>query len=285
MSSSQNIQAEVGIVVPTLGERVDWLRDCIASIVRQIDSTRIKVVLVGPDSPNIRAIAELFDVQVLFRPARGLSAAINEGFALLSDCEFVTWLGDDDLLAPGSLLESVNAMRRKPTANFVYGNTRYIDKNGASIYSAPATSFAPIYMRWGKDFVPQPGSLLRGEAVFSETPPVDPQLRNAMDLDLFLRLSRPGRKSWSYINTEVSAYRLHDGAITANKGGLDESDVVRARYTGALARRIAGRTRSARLLGERALVWLQWRLCKPAVPLVNGVPYTQPGAYLLASRL
>ncbi len=52
-----------------------------------------------------------------------------------------------------------------------------------------------------------------------------------MDLDLFLRLSRPGRKSWSYINTEVSAYRLHDGAITANKGGLDESDVVRASFT------------------------------------------------------
>lgn len=284
MSSLQNSQPEVGVVIPTLGERGDWLRDCVASVVRQSGSTRTRVVLVGPDSPNIRAAADLFNAEMLLRPARGLSAALNEGLAVLSDCEFVTWLGDDDLLAPGSLQAAVRAMRQKPTANFVYGNTRYIGKNGESIYSAPATSFAPVYMRWGKDFVPQPGSLLRGKAVFSKSPPIDPQLRNAMDLDLFLRLSKPGRASWSYINTEVSAYRLHDGAITANKGERDESDVVRARYVSPLAGRFALRTRSVRLFAERALVWLQWRFCKPRIPLVNGVPYTQPGAYLPGSR-
>ncbi|WP_307212019.1 glycosyltransferase [Microbacterium testaceum] len=273
----------IGIVVPTMGERADWLRDCVASVASQLAPTD-RIVMVGPHSETLRTIADQFELTALFRPARGLAAAINEGFEELAGCDYLTWLGDDDILAPGAIDVALSALEANPAANFVYGNTRYIDARGQSIYSAPATSLAPYYMRVGKDFVPQPGSLLRASALLAHQPPIDPMLRNAMDLDMFLRLSTAGRSSWCYVNREVSAYRVHGGAITANKEGVDESAAVRARYLSSRSAPWLRLFRRPRLFVEKAVVWIQWRACKPTVPRVNGVPYTQPGAYMSILR-
>lgn len=266
----------VGVVIPTLGERAEWLRDCIESVLAQ-DCYPTHVLLVGPGNELLRSLSAEYKIELIEAEPRGLSNAINTGFsALLTDCAFVTWLGDDDLLAPGSL-EAARSRLKVTTANFVYGNTRYIDAQGASIYVSKPTSVAPWYMRFGKDFVPQPGSLIRSDSI-SRRPVVDESLKNSMDLELFLYLSRPGRKSWSYVNQELSAYRLHPGAITSQKGVRDESDAVRNEYQPAIWKKMAPAWVPIRKFAEKALVWVQWRVSKPPVPLLNGREYIEPGA-------
>lgn len=273
----------IGVVVPTLGERPDWLAACLHSLITQ-DVDNVQIVIVGPDTPALRAIALRFSTDFLARTPAGLSDAINAGFdMLLPRSKYVTWLGDDDLLAPGSLRSVRASLDSAPRATFAYGDTRYIDGAGNAIYLSRPTRFAPMYMRVGKDFVPQPGSLVRSSAL-PRRPALDPALRNSMDLDLFLYLSRTGKESWAYVRREVSAYRLHADAITAKKGSFDESEAVRKKYYPRGWRYIARPAAAPRRFLERALVWFQWRLCKPAVPQISDLPYTRAHAALTTDK-
>lgn len=254
--NTANRNNRVGIVVPTLGKRPEWLRLCLRSITSQTEQANI--VLVGPTSSDLEAIAELHGVKFLAEDRRGLSRAINSGWNLLSqEVEYFTWLGDDDLLAPGSLKLTAETLRANPTASFVYGRTMYIDESGNTIYRSFPTRYAPTYLRFGQDYIPQPGSLLRVSAV-DWSPLLDETLKNAMDLDLFLRLSEPGSDTWVYLPVELSAYRIHGEAITQQKGTADESDHVRDRYRSTCARKIALVVKKPRAILEKIYIWTLW---------------------------
>ena len=92
----------VGIVVPTLGNRPDYLEQCLRSIRSAGDA---HVLLVAPASFDSSALKSygLID-SVVIDPSEGLPAAINQGIKELPfTAEYVNWLGDDDLLTEGSL--------------------------------------------------------------------------------------------------------------------------------------------------------------------------------------
>lgn len=246
----------VGIVVPTLGTRPEWLDCCIRSITTQTEKANI--LLVGPSTAALQSVADSHGIGFLAEDRRGLSRAINSGWDLLSgDAEYFTWLGDDDLLAPGSLKLTADTLQANPMASFVYGRTMYIDESGNTIYRSYPTRHAPRYIRIGQDYIPQPGSLLRVSAV-DWSPLLDETLKNAMDLDLFLKLSKRGPSSWVYLPTELSAYRIHGEAITQQKGPGDESDHVRDRYRSNRARKVATALRAPRKILEKIYVWSLW---------------------------
>ena len=155
----------IGMIIPTLGTRPRWLSQCLKSL--EMQSYRpLDVLIVGPDLQLLRKLADRHQVGFLPSVPNGLSCAINQGWdALAPECEYLAWLGDDDLLAPGSLSMSVTALNGHPRAAFTFGRTRFIDESSASIYVSTPTSFAPRYMRIGQDYLPQPGSLIRRSAV------------------------------------------------------------------------------------------------------------------------
>ena len=256
--------ATVGLVVPTLGTRPEWLDQALTSIKRnKVEGISVRVVVVGPANEVVIDASRKFGYQVLAQTGRGLSNAINTGWnELASTCQFFSWLGDDDLLSPLSLASAVEALKEHSEAKFVYGRTRYIDAQGNSIYTSRPTRWAPRYMKIGKDFVPQPGSLIRTQCV-TWTPLLDENLKNAMDLDLFLKLSYR-QTTWIYLKRELSAYRLHGGAITSNKGSLDESDSVRDRYRSHRIAKIARFTGTPRSFLEKLVIWFPWHWPKSA---------------------
>ena len=91
------MNSSVGIVVPTLGTRPDYLRQCLTSI-RAAGDARIHIV--APGSLCLGSVIEpdLFDA-VIDDPGLGLAAAIDTGMHSFPDSVvFVNWLGDDDEL-------------------------------------------------------------------------------------------------------------------------------------------------------------------------------------------
>lgn len=218
----------VGIVVPTLGTRTEWLDGALATIVGQTGAD-VRVIVVTPNFAQVNAIAQRHGVEVLHSTTPGLSAAVNEGWGELSDCEFLTWLGDDDLLAPGGVAASLDYLYKHPKAVATYGNVRYMDASGRTIFVTRPRQLAAAYLTWGKDLVPQPGSLVRRSAL-GETGALDTSLRYAMDLDLFLKLKVVGKVA--YLDREVAAFRLHAGSITGSNNSSHEASEVRARYLG-----------------------------------------------------
>lgn len=225
-------KSKVLVVIPTLGERLDLLRETLQSLTTQA-SLRPDIVVVCPaKNKAARALAEQFGAEIVDDPKepRGISAAVNAGFAESKPWhEYGAWMGDDDLLRPNTLHHTASLLDLHPKAVVAFGYCDYIDSNGKRIFTSKAGRLAPWIMTWGPNLVPLPGALFRLSAV-KKVGVYDPTLKYAMDLDMLLRL----RKVGSFINTGqvVGAFRWHPDSTTVagRKASLAEAKLIKRRY-------------------------------------------------------
>ena len=216
------------IIVPTLGTRIDFLRQCLASISSQ--DTPANIVVVCPrESTEARSLAHQHHATVIDDPG-ALPKAINAGATQLQpQHEFINWLGDDDLLEPDSLTLTSKTLDQHPKATVAFGACRYIDHNNRALWISKAGKWAPRVLCWGPDLIPQPGMLVRTEA-WIKAGGVDESLTMAFDLDLLLKLKQLG----PLIDCKevVASFRWHMTSLTASdrSRNLDESEEVKRRY-------------------------------------------------------
>jgi GT2 family glycosyltransferase len=228
----------IRLVVPTLGQRVDYLRLCLESVLDQ--SCEADVVVVAPMSAiEARNLCEVAGVTVIEDPG-GLSAAINKGAGHPPmDYEFINWLGDDDLLLPGALAKTRRALQLRPRAVLAFGRCRYVDPSGQLIGTSRAGRLAPWLMRWGPDLVPQPGMLVSGDA-WRKVGGLDETLKYAMDLDLLLKLRQVG--PFIALDEDLACFRWHPNSLTVadRSDSVREAEQVKRRYYGVRTQRFAG---------------------------------------------
>ena len=218
----------IGLVVPTLGQRPGFLNQTLDSIADQQE--QVQVVVVCPrEAIRVRELVEERSLPWLPDPG-SLPGAINEGVASLDPTvEFVSWLGDDDLLTPGSLTMTSTALSRDSAAVLAYGGCRYIDESGRSLWVNRAPRLAEMVLSWGPQLIPQPGMLVRRSAWVSAGG-LDESLRFAFDFDLLLKLKRVG--SFVSVPEVVSAFRWHAQSLTVSdrSENIRESEIVKRRY-------------------------------------------------------
>ncbi|OJX62637.1 MAG: hypothetical protein BGO95_07920 [Micrococcales bacterium 73-13] len=225
------------VVVPTLGRRLDYLRESLGSIRAAGDA---RILLVAPAAfVADELIAEgLADAKSDERRP-GLTAAINQGFAEAGDeIEYLAWLGDDDRLHPGALEDAVEALDRRPRASGAYGACDYIDGEGRQVWRNRSGWWAAPLLRLGPNLVPQPGSLFRRSAI-EEVGPLREDLGWAMDFDLFIRLSKVGRLV--YLPRTVADFRWHADSLTvrARRESVREASAVRVSHLPAWLRPVS----------------------------------------------
>ncbi len=219
---------EVLIVIPTLGQRVDYLRQTLESIRNQ--QVEVDITVVTPVSATAaRALAHEFNARVMDDPG-SLPAAINLGvFEAGGQHRYVNWLGDDDLLTDQSLESTIGALKATPRAVVAYGSCRYIDPQGKELWISRAGKWADRILAWGPDLIPQPGMLVRKEA-WDLVGGVDESLSHAFDLDLLLKLKNQGE--FTPVDQVVSCFRWHPESLTVSdrSKSLDESEEIKRRY-------------------------------------------------------
>ncbi|MBO9520722.1 MAG: glycosyltransferase [Nocardioidaceae bacterium] len=225
------------MIVPTLGRRPDLLRLCLDSIASQ-QVGDIDIVLVAPPGTGVEAVAEQYEARFVADPGRGgLSGALNAGLAAARPgTTYAAWLGDDDLLSLGSLQRTTSLLDQRPDAVMAFGWCDYIDERGEVVFRSRAGRLAAWILGWGPNLVPQPGSLMRYDAVMA-VGALDESVRLAMDLDLFLRLRRRGRLV--AIPATLASFRWHADSATVQgeSVSMEESDRLRMRYMHPLAAR------------------------------------------------
>lgn len=225
------------IVVPTLGTRPELLEQCLDSIVSQGVPVDVRIVAPLGNDPA-QNLATRFGAE--FSPDPGsLAGAINLGIAQAkSHHEYVNWLGDDDLLEPGSLASTVNVLDANKECVLAYGACRYIDGQGKELWISRAGKWAPRILKWGPDLIPQPGMLIR-KSSWEEVGGLDESFRFAFDLDLLLKLQRLG--SLRDVGQVVSSFRWHGDSLTVGdrSTSLRESEFARRRALGAVANKLA----------------------------------------------
>ena len=224
------------VVVPTLGTRPEYLQRCLTSIANQ--EVAADIVIVAPDKPEIREIAQRFCASHLTDPG-SQTKAINLGVgAAQPHHEFVNWLGDDDLLEPGSLSTVIKALDLNAKAVAAYGACRYIDENDAELWISKAGPWANRILKWGPDLIPQPGMLVRTTA-WHQVGGVDESFRFAFDLDLLLKLQKLGQLI--DVGQVVSNFRWHADSLTVGdrSENLRESEIAKRRALSPTARKFA----------------------------------------------
>jgi hypothetical protein len=232
--------------------------------------------LVTPEEAPVSELVQSFGLEHVVCRKPGLSAAVNAAWRLGTE-EFVTWLGDDDLLSPGSLEVTESTLRANPGKGFVYGRARYIDGDGSTLFVSRPTRYAASYLRYGKNFVPQPGSLVNRDCAV-RAGMLDETLHNAMDQDLFTRLHL--MHGSVYVAKELAAFRLHDSNISVIKGGTDEGTSIRDRYVGSTIGLLTNKAINASL--SRAFYASQRRLpSRPPAVRSDGLCYTSPVGHVL----
>lgn len=236
VSASRQSGARALLVVPTLGRRAS-LRETLSSIRSQ--GVQVDIAIVAPTGVHmVNDLAAAFDAVLLPDPG-SLAKAINFGVEhTLNGHAYVSWLNDDDLLEPGSLLATMKVLDDDPAAVAAFGACRYIDADGEELWVSRAGAWAPRILSWGPDLIPQPGMLIRASA-WHEVGGLNDSYQLAFDLDVLLRLKRIGRLV--YVDRIVSSFRWHADSLTVDDRtrNLAESEQAKRASLGPFARKCA----------------------------------------------
>ena len=201
----------IGIVVPTLGSRPEYLLEALESI---RNAGKCFIVIVAPIQADVdKVIDRSFFDELVEDPMQGLVEAINTGVrALPQQIEYFNWLGDDDTLTPNSLRMSSSPLKDDPEIVCVFGMCQYINQDGQPIYKNKSGRFAVPLLKFGPQLIPQPGALFRRTS-FNKVGGLDPTYECAFDLDLLLKLKKIGKIH--YIPYQLSSFRWHSDSLSA----------------------------------------------------------------------
>lgn len=226
----------VGMVVPTLGERPDLLAQTLASITGQ-DGVDLRLVVVTPEARVATLRAAHPGVDVVAEAGGGIAAAIEAGWEAIGPVDAVAWLGDDDLLAPGSLMAASTSLLRDPRASMVYGRCHYIDVDGGLVCEIRPGRVAIPLLRLGRNLIAQPGALYRRTAV-EAIGGLDREITLAFDCDLHLRLAKAGRAT--YLPVVLGAARTHADSLTTaqREASVAQLELVTKRVRGSRVERL-----------------------------------------------
>ena len=235
--TSPSATERVGIVVPTIGGRPEYLPLALKSI---RDAGNAYVILVGNKGFDASGFLKsgLID-EYLDEPEPGLAAKINFGFrALPKDVRFINWLGDDDLLTPGSLTSAADRLAESDSPVLVFGGCEYIDPHGKPIFTNKSGQWAVPLLRVGPQLIPQPGALYRRDA-FERIGGLSNKFGWAFDFELFYSLSEIGKAV--YLPKVLANFRWHPGSLSVSRRreSVSEASAVRKAHLPKVLRAIS----------------------------------------------
>jgi GT2 family glycosyltransferase len=227
----------VGVVVPTIGQRPQYIESTLRSI-RNAGETF--VVLVGRKDFNGKTHADsgLVDLYIDEEDS-SLPGKINQGFrALPKEIEYITWVGDDDLLSANALLAAVALLDGPEKPIMVFGHCQYIDSDGNDVLVKRTGSWAVPLLTFGPQLIPQPSAVFRRDA-FEKVGGLSRKYEFAFDFDLFLKLTKLGKSV--FVDAITSSHRWHETSLTYSRrwDSVKEASVVRVANLPAIARMVS----------------------------------------------
>lgn len=185
-------EADILVVLPTLGTRHNLLRNALTTVEEQRREVALRLALVCPkDASEARDLAVEFGAEIVDDPGRGMSAAMNAGRAIAGAEKYTIWLGDDDGYMPGGLRILKSLLDANPRALVAYGGCHYVDQSGKVLWTSSAGRWARKLIGFGPNLIPHPAALVRIDALDS-IGGYREDLSLAMDLDVFLQLKKQG---------------------------------------------------------------------------------------------
>jgi glycosyltransferase involved in cell wall biosynthesis len=214
--------------------RADYLRKAIDSVRQQsVGDFVMRIVDDASTDATPDLLAELDDDRICWarQPTnRGWLENCNAALSLV-DTEYVTLLGDDDLMLPGALERAMDFLDAHPECSFVHAGVHIIGTHDEIL--VPDTNWTQDLtqdtVETGAEFIEK--SMRLGNRVVSQTVmmrskllpavPFDPRDGPVADFTLWLKLALAG--SVGFIATPAVSYRVHPGSDSARWGSPTDS--------------------------------------------------------------
>lgn len=204
-----------------------FLTDCMEGVAKQGREVQHVIVDDGSSDDSVDVIKSYPSGRISWaeKPNGGLSHTLN-ACAALSDGEWLGWLNADDYYFPGTFDVVQEAIERNPDADFIFGDSIYVDEAGrllglhaqhrinGSVLRWMSTHIAPVAMFFRKSALPP--------SVFDE------ELLLLMDWDICLGYLQQGSQ-FVYLPRPLGAFRRHEKQAS-RPASAAEHQRVRSRY-------------------------------------------------------
>ena len=129
-------QPLISIVMPVYNPPVDWLRECLESVLAQY-YPHWQLCIADDASSDPEVLALLADyaakdprIEVIYREHNGHICAASNSALELARGEFVALLDHDDRLSPAALFHVVEALQNRPDAGLLYSDEDKLNASG-----------------------------------------------------------------------------------------------------------------------------------------------------------
>lgn len=191
------------------------LADTLASVRAQTCQDVEHIFVDGGSTDGTLALLDAYpgNKRLLRDVKGGISRAMNAGIEAATG-EFVAHLHSDDYYASEEVLARVAARLAASGRDWLFGSIAVL-KDGAVTPPPPLRPFSYFALASGKAFIPHPAVFVR-RALFARAGAFDPQLKYAMDIDLWLRLA--ALSAPATLDRPLAVFRDHPGSVSsANK--------------------------------------------------------------------
>lgn len=214
----------IALVVPTTWTRPNELDACIDAINKTRETCPLDPYILGP---AVEGVSIPNGWGSLLDAGNGLVVELNKALLALAEThEFVTWIGDDDLLISDGFSQLVRCAHSDSISGAFYGQVSYISPSNERLGVSKFGVFASATLAFGPNLVPQPGSLLRSTAL-KRVGGLDTSLQLAFDHKLFLDIKKDS--GLTYVPHEVASFRWHPDSLTVRARKQSVSESLRAK--------------------------------------------------------
>jgi glycosyltransferase involved in cell wall biosynthesis len=161
------------------------------------------IVIDGGSTDGSLAIIDSYRERLAYwvsEPDDGQTAALIRGFDRATG-DIYCWLNSDDLFEPNTLHEVAEYFAANPEVQFVYGDSRWIDRDGGRIKHKREHGWNRFVWLYDHNFVAQASAFWRAD-LYRAVGGLDRSFDLAMDADLWARFAelttpRHVRRFWS----------------------------------------------------------------------------------------
>lgn len=219
------------ITINLNGDR--FLAESIDSVLRQTHQNLELLIIDGGSSDGSLATIQTADerdsrVYWISEPDQGIADAMNKGICLATG-ELVAFLHSDDRYPDLDTLSTVSAcFSSQPETLWLTGGIDLINSAGQVFKSFPVRKYS--YRRLVRsNILFHPATFVRTETLRT-CGMFNPELRLAMDYDLWLRLGALGDPV--LLKQSLACFRVHDGSLSIQGAGeaLCEEFITRRRF-------------------------------------------------------
>ena len=221
----------------------EFLERTIKSVLDQDYPNLEYIVIDGGSDDNSVDIIKKYEDRLAYwvsEPDEGQTHALIKGFNRATG-DIMCWLNSDDLFEPHTLKEVNEFFQNHRSAEVVYGNATWIDKQDRVVKKKKEIAFNKFILLFAYNYIPQPSTFWR-KGIYKRVGGLDPDFDLAMDADLWFRFSdvskiHHSRRLWSKMrlypeqkNLRLRAESNVEGEILVNRYYPDRSWIVDALF-------------------------------------------------------